>query len=181
MRDVEHKHAIEAILFASGQPVPLSRICETLDIEPHEAKEAIESLMSSMTGGITIKRLDSSYQMCTSPNMSGVVRKALDIDKNTPLSGAAFEVLAAVAYNQPVTKAFVEQVRGVDCSGIISSLCQRGLLEEKGRLDLPGRPLLYGTTANFLRCFDLTTLADLPKPPNMAEQEEDLGEPESNE
>ena len=89
----------------------------------------------------------------------------LDIKKNIPLSNAALEVLAVVAYNQPVTKAYVEQVRGVDCSGVVNTLCQKGLLEERGRLDLPGRPLLYGTTPNFLRCFCLTTLADLPELP----------------
>ena len=85
--------------------------------------------------------------------------------KNAPLSPAAFEVLAVVAYNQPVTKAYIEQIRGVDCSGVVATLCQKGLLEEKGRLDLPGRPLLYGTTPDFLRCFCLTSLADLPELP----------------
>ena len=90
----------------------------------------------------------------------------LDIKKNAPLSPAAFEVLAVVAYNQPVTKAYVEQIRGVDCSGVIATLCQKGLLEEKGRLDLPGRPLLYGTTPDFLRCFCLSSLSELPELPD---------------
>jgi len=100
------------------------------------------------------------------------VRKVMDMKKNTPLSQAAMEVLAVVAYNQPVTKAFVEQVRGVDCSGVIGSLCQKGLIEEKGRLELPGRPLLYGTTDHFLRCFSIETLDGLPKLPEKKEDNE---------
>ena len=93
------------------------------------------------------------------------MRDALELKRNTPLSQAAMEVLAVVAYNQPVTKAFVEQVRGVDCSGVIGSLVQKGLLEERGRMELPGRPLLYGTTENFLRCFGLSSIGELPPPP----------------
>ena len=89
----------------------------------------------------------------------------MDLKRNTPLSQAALEVLAVIAYNQPVTKAFVEQVRGVDCSGVVGSLTTKGLIEEKGRLELPGRPLLYGTTDNFLRCFQLESLDDLPPLP----------------
>ena len=83
------------------------------------------------------------------------IKKAFDIRRRTPLSSAALEVLAVVAYNQPVTKAYIEQIRGVDCSGVVATLCQKGLLEEKGRLDLPGRPLVYGTTPDFLRCFSI--------------------------
>jgi segregation and condensation protein B len=95
----------------------------------------------------------------------------LEIKRNTPLSQAAFEVLAVVAYNQPITKSYIEQVRGVDCSGVISSLCQKKLIEEKGRLDLPGRPLIYGTTDRFLRCFSLNSLEDLPDLPKTEEVE----------
>ena len=94
----------------------------------------------------------------------------LESKRNTPLSQAAFEVLAIIAYNQPVTKAFVEQIRGVDCSAVISTLCQRMLIEEKGRLDLPGRPLVYGTTPDFLRCFCLSSLDDLPPLPEKSEE-----------
>ena len=102
----------------------------------------------------------------------------MDLRRNTPLSQAALEVLAVVAYNQPVTKAFVEQVRGVDCSGVIGSLTAKGLVEEKGRLELPGRPLLYGTTENFLRCFNLQSLDDLPPLPEDEKKEEPQEEPE---
>ena len=96
----------------------------------------------------------------------------MEIKKNAPLSNAAFEVLAIIAYNKSVTRSFVEQVRGVDCSGPISSLVQKGLIEEKGRLDLPGRPLVYGTTDRFLRCFSLNSLDDLPELPKSDEVEQ---------
>ena len=100
----------------------------------------------------------------------------LDLRKNTPLSQAAFEVLAVIAYNQPVTKSFVEQVRGVDCSGVIATLCQKKLIEEKGRLDLPGRPLVYGTTPDFLRCFSISSLDELPEIPQKEELTEEAEE-----
>ena len=93
------------------------------------------------------------------------IRTAMDLRRNVPLSQAAMEVLAVVAYNQPVTKSFIEQVRGVDCSGVIGSLTTKDLIEEKGRLELPGRPLLYGTTENFLRCFSISSLDELPPLP----------------
>ena len=109
--------------------------------------------------------------LCSRVEYAQQVRNVLDMKKNAPLSPAAFEVLAVVAYNQPVTKAYIEQIRGVDCSGVVATLCQKGLLEEKGRLDLPGRPLLYGTTPDFLRCFCLSSLADLPELPEKTELE----------
>ena len=101
------------------------------------------------------------------------IRTVMDLRRNTPLSQAALEVLAVVAYNQPVTKAFVEQVRGVDCSGVIGSLTAKGLVEEKGRLELPGRPLLYGTTENFLRCFNISSIDELPPLPENDEESND--------
>ena len=115
-------------------------------------------------------RLGDSAQFCTNPAYVEPVREVLDLKRGTPLSQAAMEVLAVVAYNQPVTKAFVEQVRGVDCSGVLSSLMQKDLLEERGRLELPGRPLLYGTTETFLRCFQLSSIEDLPPPPQRGEE-----------
>ena len=104
--------------------------------------------------------------MTTNEKYAEYIKKAFDIRRRTPLSPAALEVLAVVAYNQPVTKSFIEQVRGVDCSGVVSTLVEKGLIEERGRLELPGKPLLYGTTKNFLRCFSLKSLADLPPLPN---------------
>ncbi len=104
------------------------------------------------------------------PDYAGYVRKAIDIRRNTPLSQAAMEVLAIVAYNQPVTRAFIEQVRGVDCGAVVQGLVQKSLIEEKGRLELPGRPLLYGTTADFLRSFGLNSLEGLPPLPQKEEE-----------
>lgn len=102
------------------------------------------------------------YQLCSKSENAQYVKEIMDIRRNTPLSPAAMEVLAIVAYNQPVTKAFVEQIRGIDSSSILNNLCNKNLLEEKGRLELPGRPLLYGTTSNFLRCFGISSLYELP-------------------
>lgn len=146
------KAAVEAILFASGASVERERIARSLEITPEKVDEAVSALLdeySSAERGITIIRLDDSYQMTSRKEYAEQIRTVMDSRRNTPLSQAALEVLAVVAYNQPVTKAFVEQVRGVDCSGVIGSLTTKGLIEEKGRLELPGRPLLYGTTENF--------------------------------
>ncbi len=169
----EYKAAIEAILFASGEPVASSRLAEVLEIDEETAVRFAEDLMNEINmrdGGIRMIRLDEQYQLCTRKEYAQVIRTALDMRRNTPLSQAAMEVLAIVAYNQPVTKAFVEQVRGVDCSAVLQGLIQKNLIEEKGRLELPGRPLLYGTTTVFLRCFGVSKLSELPPLPK---QEED--------
>ena len=110
--------------------------------------------------------LDDAYQLCTRKEYAAYVRTAMDIRRNVPLSQAAMEVLAIVAYNQPVTKAFVEQVRGVDCGAVLQGLLTKNLVEEKGRLELPGRPLLYGTTPTFLRSFSISALGQLPPLPH---------------
>ena len=122
--------------------------------------------------GLRLIRIDGKYQLCTREEYSDEVRGLLEIKKNTPLSQAAFEVLAIVAYNKTVTRSFIEQIRGVDCSGPVSNLIQKGLIEEKGRLDLPGRPLVYGTTDRFLRCFSLNSLDDLPDLPEEEKQDD---------
>lgn len=160
--------AIEAILFASGSPVEKSRLAQALEIDGEQVDRYISALINDYTAanrGITIIRLDDSYQMVTVKEYAPQIRTVMDLRRNTPLSAAALEVLAVVAYNQPVTKAFVEQVRGVDCSGVLGSLATKGLIEEKGRLELPGRPLLYGTTEHFLRCFNLSRIEELPPLP----------------
>ena len=174
--------ACEAILFASGEPLECARIAEALELDMDTVSGALWELARTLDergSGICLLRLGSKYQLCSRVEYAQQVRSVLDIKKNAPLSPAAFEVLAVVAYNQPVTKAYVEQIRGVDCSGVISTLCQKGLLEEKGRLDLPGRPLLYGTTPDFLRCFCLTSLSELPELPERPEIE-DLQDDEIN-
>ncbi len=168
--------AIEAILFANGSSVEPSRIAVALEIFESEAKEHLEQLKNEYQNsgrGITIIKLGESYQMVTVKEYAPQIRKVMDLRRNTPLSQAALEVLAVIAYNQPVTKSFVEQIRGVDCSGVIGSLTSKDLIEEKGRLELPGRPLIYGTTENFLRCFNISSIEELPPLP------EDDKKPES--
>lgn len=168
MSDRNFKCAIEAILFASGDSVSAERIATALELTKKEAEKLCEELMAEYIAaqrGITIIKLQDSYQMVSVKEYAKEIRTVMDLRRNTPLSQAALEVLAVIAYNQPVTKAFVEQVRGVDCSGVIGSLTTKDLIEEKGRLELPGRPLIYGTTENFLRCFSLSSLDDLPEPP----------------
>lgn len=167
--------AIEAILFASGEPVEASRIAEVLEIDEDTAIRFADDLMSDYNtrdGGICMVRLDKSYQLCSSRDYADYVRHAMDIRRNTPLSQAAMEVLAIVAYNQPVTRSYIEQVRGVDCSAVVQGLVAKALVEEKGRLELPGRPLVYGTTLNFLRCFGISSLDELPELPQEENQEE---------
>lgn len=168
MKVDEMQAAVEAILFASGDPIEYEKIAEALEIEPDYALSLLMNLGAQLDergSGICLVRMDNRFQLCTRSEYSDKVRAVLEIKKNSPLSNAAFEVLAVVAYNQPVTKSFVEQVRGVDCSGVMATLCQKGLIEEKGRLDLPGRPLLYGTTPEFLKCFSVSSLDELPELP----------------
>lgn len=172
MNEREIKCAIEAILFASGTSVSLDRIAQGVELAEKKTEKLIEDLIAEYsrdTRGIEIVRLDNSYQMISKKAYAKEIRTVMDLKRNIPLSQAAMEVLAVVAYNQPVTKAFVEQVRGVDCSGVIGSLSTKGLIEEKGRLELPGRPLLYGTTENFLRCFSISSLEQLPPLPKKEE------------
>ena len=159
---------LEAVLFASGEPVEVSRLAEALELDEKTVRSLAEDLITEYSGrgsGISIVRLDNAYQMCSHRDYADYVRRAIEIRRNTPLSQAAMEVLSIVAYNQPVTRAFIEQVRGVDCSAVMQGLIAKSLVEEKGRLELPGRPLLYGTTADFLRCFGLSSLDDLPPIP----------------
>ena len=163
----------EAILFAGGEHGSLDRIAQVLGVRTPVIDSIVSALQekyNTPSSGIQLMRLDGSAQFCTNPAYVEPVREVLDLKRGTPLSQAAMEVLAVVAYNQPVTKAFVEQVRGVDCSGVLSSLMQKDLLEERGRLELPGRPLLYGTTETFLRCFQLSSIEDLPPPPQRGEE-----------
>lgn len=166
MSDVTAK--TEAIIFASGDPVSIERIAQVLGCKSGDIEKVIDSLSERYNhpaSGIHLAIMDRHVQFCTNPAFIEPVREALDLRRKTPLSQAALEVLAVIAYNQPVTKAFVEQVRGVDCSGVITSLMQKGLLEERGRLELPGRPLLYGTSDVFLRTLGISSISELPDPP----------------
>ncbi len=171
--------AVQAVLFASGEPVSIDRISEVFEISFDEVADIMNVLENRLkNSGIELVRLENTYQLSSRSEYGEYIRKAADMRRKTPLSNAGMEVLAVVAYNQPVTKAFVEQVRGVDCSSTVTTLVEKGLLEEKGRLELPGRPLLYGTTKNFLRCFGISDISELPPLPHNEDGEGqlDLGE-----
>ncbi len=164
----QYQAAIEAVVFAGGEPVSAARLAQVLELDEETVTRIADDWMQDINtrgGGIMAVKLDDSYQLCTRKEYAGYIRKAMDIRRNVPLSQAAMEVLAIVAYNQPVTRAFVEQVRGVDCGAVLQGLMTKELVEEKGRLELPGRPLLYGTTPTFLRSFSLSSLSQLPPLP----------------
>lgn len=165
--------AAEAVLFAAGEPLEIEKLAQALEIDVENAESLIITLSDSYDereSGLQIVKMGDKYQICTRKEYSEQIRNVLELKRNAPLSSAAFEVLAVIAYNQPITKAYIEQVRGVDCSGVISTLCQKGLIEEVGRLELPGRPLIYGTTAEFLKCFCISSLDDLPDVPELNEK-----------
>lgn len=167
--------SLEAMLFAAGDPVEPGKLAEVLDVDVENVIKMLghlEAMYDENNRGLRLIRIDGKYQLCTREEYSDEVRGLLEIKKNTPLSQAAFEVLAIVAYKKTVTRSFIEQIRGVDCSGPVSNLIQKGLIEEKGRLDLPGRPLVYGTTDRFLRCFSLNSLDDLPDLPEEEKQDD---------
>lgn len=164
---------LEAVLFSSGDPLDMDKLCSALELTENDVLELLDMLnekYSSDDSGIELLKLNSSYQLAAKKQYAPYIKTALEIKKNTALSAAAMEVLAVVAYNQPVTKSFVEHVRGVDSSGVVNSLVEKELLAEAGRLDLPGRPIAYKTTDNFLRSFQLTGLGDLPPIPETKEQ-----------
>ena len=166
--------AAEAVLFASGEPLDYMKLSTVLGVNDETTLLVIDELdrkYNREDSGICLLKLDTKYQLCSKKEYIEEIRAILDLKRNAPLSQAAFEVLAIIAYNQPITKPYIEQIRGVDCSGVVTTLCTRGLVEEKGRLDVPGRPVLYGTTSDFLRCFSLSGLSDLPSLP---EQEKEI-------
>lgn len=159
---------LEAVLFAVGEPVETDKLTQALELDKLTVESALTALQKKYEDegcGLCLLKLDDKYQLCTKQEYADNIRAVIEVKKNTPLSQAAFEVLAIIAYNQPVTKSFIEQIRGVDCSAVISNLCQKSLIEEKGRLELPGRPLIYGTTTEFLRCFCISSLDELPELP----------------
>ena len=160
---------LEAVLFAVGEPIEIERLSQSLEVDELLLSQMLDNLQAKYDeeeSGICLLKLENKYQLCSRKEYADEVRKVLEVKRNAPLSQAAFEVLAIIAYNQPVTKSFVEQIRGVDCSAVISSLLQKSLIEERGRLDLPGRPLIYGTTPDFLRCFCISSLEELPSLPD---------------
>ena len=160
------KRIIEAILFAAGEPVEMERLAKTAECDPGDIEAAARSLMDEYAfdrRGIRIARLDSAYQMCSSGELSAYVTKALETRKPPKLSSSQLETLTIIAYYQPATKAYVEQLRGVDSSYSVNALLNKHLIEECGRLNVPGRPILYRTTADFLRTFGIASLDELPE------------------
>jgi len=171
---------IEAVLFACGEAVEASKLAEALETEQRTVEllvERIRDRYQAVESPLDIIRVGAAYQMCTMQEYGGVIRKVLELKRSATLSQAALETLAIVAYNQPVTRALIEQVRGVDCSTLIRSLCEKELIEEAGRMNIPGKPIVYRTTTNFLRCFGLAGLEQLPTLP-AAEAPADEAEPE---
>ena len=165
MEKLELQRAIEAILFASGERVEVSRLSFALEVDENEIVAAVDALCDELAfarRGIRIVKLDKGYQMVSSGEMAEYVTKALETRKPPKLSSSQLEALTIVAYYQPATKAMVEQIRGVDSAYSISALMNKKLIEEAGRLNVPGRPIQYRTTPDFLRTFGLSSLEELP-------------------
>lgn len=169
----ELEGAIEGILFAAGDPVPVERICFTLE----QDRETVESVCQKLADqysyerrGLRLIRLENSWQMCSAPEYAAYIRKAMESRKPAKLSQPALEVLSIIAYFQPVTRAYIEQVRGVDSSYTVGLLLERELICEAGRLSVPGRPMQFRTTKNFLRAFGLSSLDDLPELPSSTQE-----------
>ena len=165
MEQNDLQRALMAVLFAAGEPVAASRLAESLQVDESEIHRECEALMSTLSfnrSGIRIVRLENAYQMCSSAEMAEYVTKTLETRKPPKLSPSQLETLTVIAYYQPATKAYVETIRGVDSAYSVSALLTKKLIRECGRLNVPGRPILYETTPDFLRVFGLESLADLP-------------------
>lgn len=159
------KYAIEGILFAAGEPVRAAKLAVVLEKTVDEVEAAVESLKDEYNNdhrGFNIIDISDGYQICSRPEYYTYIREILGEQRNQPLSNAAMEALAIIAYKQPVTRGMVERIRGVNSDGCVNRLYERGLIEEAGRLDAPGKPILYRTTDTFLRCFGLRSPRDLP-------------------
>ena len=175
MEREELQRIIESILFAAGEPVELSRLAQTTEQDPADVAMAVDALADELAfnrRGIRIIRLESGYQMVSSGEMADYITKALETRKPPRLSSSQLETLTIIAYYQPATKAMVEQIRGVDSSYSVSALLNKHLIEEAGRLNVPGRPIQYRTTPDFLRTFGISSLEELPSIDKV-----DLGEP----
>ncbi len=160
------ENIIEAVLFAAGHPLEYSKIGKLFGSTPGETKKRIAAFaekFNAENGALTLLCMDECAQICTREEFAPYIREALGIRKGGNLSNSSIETLAIVAYNQPVTRVYIDTVRGVDSSYAVNSLLERGLIEVVGRLDQPGRPMLYGTTPDFLRCFGLNSVRELPE------------------
>jgi len=173
----ELESALEGVLFASGEPVAVERLCLGLEVDRPTLDAVAQRLMDKYSyerRGIRLLRLDTSYQLCSAPEFAPYIRKTLESRKPARLSQPALEVLAIIAYYQPVTRAYVDQVRGVDSAYTVGLLLERELIEEAGRLAVPGRPTLFRTTKNFLRSFGLSSLEELPELPDASKEGEQM-------
>ncbi len=167
MKEIES--AAEGVLFASGEPIHVDRICIALDIDRPAAERVLQNLMDHYAfdrRGVRLLHVEDTWQLCSAPDYAEIIRRAFEIRKPAKLSQPALEVLTIIAYYQPVTRAYVDQIRGVDSSYTVGLLLDRNLIEECGRLQVPGRPRLYRTTKTFLRAFHLHSLEDLPELPD---------------
>ena len=165
MEQTELQRAIEAILFAAGERIEIIRLAATLEVDPADIVQAADALADQMAferRGIRVIKLEDGYQMVSSGEMAEYVTKCLETRKPPKLSGSQLETLTIIAYYQPATKAMVEQIRGVDSSYSVSALLNKSLIEEAGRLNVPGRPIQYKTTPDFLRTFGISSLEELP-------------------
>jgi segregation and condensation protein B len=168
MKEIES--AIEGILFASGEPIPVDRICAAMDMDRPTVEQVLYGLMDHYAyerRGVRLLHMEDSWQLCSAPDYADLIRRAFEIRKPAKLSQPALEVLTIIAYYQPTTRAYVDQIRGVDSAYTMGLLQERQLIEECGRLQVPGRPRLYRTTRQFLRAFHLTSLEDLPEMPDL--------------
>ena len=166
--------ALEAILFASGEPVPAERVALVLGVETqriYDAADMLEARYGEQGSGIRLLRLEQNLQLCSAPAYAELITRALEQRKPPKLSPAALEVLSVVAYFQPVTRAYIDQIRGVDSSYTVGVLAERGLIEPCGKLDVPGRPTLYRTGDVFLRTMNIRSLDELPSLPDVGTDE----------
>lgn len=173
----ELEASLEGVLFAAGEPVAVERLCLGLDVDRPTLDAVAQQLMDKYSyerRGIRLLKLDTSYQLCSAPEYAPYIRKTLESRKPPRLSQPALEVLAIIAYFQPVTRAYVDQIRGVDSAYTVGLLLERELIEEAGRLAVPGRPTLFRTTKIFLRSFGLTSLEELPELPDTSKEGEQL-------
>lgn len=176
----ELEAAAEAVLFAAGEPVHIDRICLALELDRLSAEEVLRRLGDCCAferRGIRLIRMEESWQLCSAPEYGRMIRRAFELRKSARLSQPALEVLAIIAYYQPTTRANVDQIRGVDSAYTVGLLLERKLIEECGRLQVPGRPRLYRTTEHFLRSFHLSSLEELPELPGITEEQLHPGEP----
>ncbi|MBQ8215946.1 MAG: SMC-Scp complex subunit ScpB [Clostridia bacterium] len=165
LNDDEQGQALEAVLFAAGYPMSYEKLGETFGKSEGEMRIFVERFAHEYnegSRGILLLVMEECCQLCSKEQYKDYIRTAMGMRSSGKLSNSCLEVLAIVAYSQPVTKAYIEQVRGVDCSWAIGTLCDKQLIESKGRLDAPGKPILYGTTTEFLRVFGMNSLSDLP-------------------